>query len=62
MAIEPDGMNTLYLKKLAHGAINCLTNIFNLIWTDAWNMAQSDNHHNPMIRQGQQHRQELAPN
>ena len=29
-AIGPDGMFTLHLKKLAHGAINYLTNIFNL--------------------------------
>ena len=29
-AIEPDGMSTLHLKKLAHGAINYLTNIFHL--------------------------------
>ena len=29
-AIGPNGMSTLHLKKLAHGAINCLTNIFNL--------------------------------
>ena len=29
-AIGPDGMNTLHLKKLDHGAINHLTNIFNL--------------------------------
>ena len=29
-AIGPDGMSTLHLKKLAQGAINYLTNIFNL--------------------------------
>ena len=29
-AIGPDGMTSLHLKKLAHGAINYLTNIFNL--------------------------------
>ena len=29
-AIRPDGMSTLHLKKLAQGAINYLTNIFNL--------------------------------
>ena len=29
-AIGPGGMSTLQLKKLAHGAINYLTNIFNL--------------------------------
>ena len=29
-AIGPDGMRTLHLKKLAQGAINYLTNIFNL--------------------------------
>ena len=29
-AIGRDGMSTLHLKKLAHGAINYLTNIFNL--------------------------------
>ena len=29
-AIKPDGMSTLHLKNLAHGAINYLTNIFNL--------------------------------
>ena len=33
-AVELDGMSTLHLKKLAHGAINYLTNIFNLNWTD----------------------------
>ena len=30
IASGPDGMNTLHLKKLAHGAINYLTNIFKL--------------------------------
>ena len=30
-AIGPDGMSTLHLKKLAQGAINYLTNIFNLL-------------------------------
>ena len=29
-ANEPDGMSSFHLKKLAHGAINYLTNIFNL--------------------------------
>ena len=29
-AIGPYGMSTLHLKKLAHGAINYLTNVFNL--------------------------------
>ena len=29
-AIGPDKMSTIHLKKLAHGAINYLTNIFNL--------------------------------
>ena len=29
-AIEPDWMSTLHIKTLAHGAINYLTNIFNL--------------------------------
>ena len=29
-AIGPNGMSTFYLKKLAQGAINYLTNIFNL--------------------------------
>ena len=29
-AIGPGGMNTLHLKKLDHGAINYLTNVFNL--------------------------------
>ena len=29
-AIGPDRMNTIHLKKLAHGSINYLTNIFNL--------------------------------
>ena len=29
-AIGPDGMSTLHIKKLAQGAINYLTNIFNL--------------------------------
>ena len=29
-AIRPDGMSTLQFKKLAQGAINYLTNIFNL--------------------------------
>ena len=29
-AIGSDGMSTLHLKKLAHGAYNYLTNIFNL--------------------------------
>ena len=29
-AIGPDGMSTIHLKKLAQGAINYLTNIFNL--------------------------------
>ena len=33
-AIGPDGMSTLHLKKLAQGAINYLTIIFNLNWTD----------------------------
>ena len=33
-AIGPDGMSTHHLKKLAHGAIMYLTNIFNLNWTD----------------------------
>ena len=30
-AIGPDGMSTLHLRKLAQGAINYLTNIFNLL-------------------------------
>ena len=29
IAIGPDGMSTFHLKKIAHGAINYLTNIFN---------------------------------
>ena len=33
-AMEPDEMIALHLKKLAHGAIYYLTNIFNLNWSD----------------------------
>ena len=65
-AIGPDGMSTLHLKKPAQGAINHLTNIFNMsistgqipvIWHKAI-LILSD----PKTRQGQQHRQELETN
>ena len=42
-AIGPDGMSTLHLKKIAHGAINYLTYILNL----SISTAQSDNHPDP---------------
>ena len=58
-------MSILHLKKLTQGAINYLTNIFNLSIStgqipEIWQ--KSDNHPDPKTWQGQQHRQELAPN
>ena len=63
-AIRPDGMSTLHTKKLAHGAINYLTNILDLsisteqipeIWHKAIIIPI------PKHRQGRKHRQEMAP-
>ena len=53
--IRPEGMSTLYLKNFAQGAINYLTNIFNLSITtghihEIWQKAIN-----------QKHRQGLAP-
>ena len=53
-AIGPDGMSTLRLNKLAQGAINYLTNIFNLSFSTGqipeMSMVQSDNHPDPITR------------
>ena len=43
-------MSTLHFNKLAQCAINYLTKIVNLNWTDTWNMAQCDNHPDPKTR------------
>ena len=44
-----------------HQLFNKYITSVNLNWTDTRNIAQSDDHPDPNIRQGRQHRLELAP-